>query len=61
MYTDVSSVWFCLCRWFEENVGALAVKLTPEDLKELEEAFPHGKVRGGGAWNCSKLNAMLCC
>lgn len=33
-----------LFRYLEENVGALAVQLTPEDLKELEAAFPQEKV-----------------
>lgn len=33
------------CRYLEENVGALAVKLSPEDMQELEAAFPQDKVR----------------
>jgi aryl-alcohol dehydrogenase-like predicted oxidoreductase len=32
------------CRYLEENVGALAVKLSPEDMQELEAAFPQDKV-----------------
>lgn len=32
-------------RYLEENVGALAVQLTPQELQELEQAFPHDKVR----------------
>ncbi|CAM6090516.1 unnamed protein product [Calypogeia fissa] len=30
----------------EENIGALAVHLTPEELKEIEEAVPHEEVAG---------------
>lgn len=37
----------CCCRYLEENVGALAVKLTAEELKELEEACPAHKVGMG--------------
>ena len=33
-------------KYLEENVGALDVKLTPEDLRRLEEAFPHGAAAG---------------
>jgi aryl-alcohol dehydrogenase-like predicted oxidoreductase len=33
-------------KYLEENVGALDVHLTPEDLRRLEEAFPHGAAAG---------------
>jgi len=33
-------------KYLEENVGALDVHLTPEDLRRLEEAFPHGVAAG---------------
>jgi hypothetical protein len=32
------------CRYLEENVGALGVQLTAEDLQELEAACPYDKV-----------------
>jgi hypothetical protein len=32
------------CRYLEENVGELAVKLSLEDMQEREAAFPHDKV-----------------
>jgi aryl-alcohol dehydrogenase-like predicted oxidoreductase len=31
-------------QYLVENVGAADVALSPEELKELEEAFPHGQV-----------------
>jgi aryl-alcohol dehydrogenase-like predicted oxidoreductase len=33
-------------KYLEENVGALDVHLTPEDLRRLEEAFPRGAAAG---------------
>jgi len=33
-------------KYLEENVGALDVQLTPEDLRRLEEAFPSGAAAG---------------
>ena len=33
-------------KYLEENVGALSVKLTPEDLRRLEEAAPRGAAAG---------------
>jgi aryl-alcohol dehydrogenase-like predicted oxidoreductase len=33
-------------KYLEENVGALDVKLTPEDLRRIEDAFPHGAAAG---------------
>jgi aryl-alcohol dehydrogenase-like predicted oxidoreductase len=33
-------------KYLQENVGALDVKLTPEDLRRLEEVFPHGAAAG---------------
>jgi aryl-alcohol dehydrogenase-like predicted oxidoreductase len=33
-------------KYLEENVGALDVKLTPADLKQIEEASPKGAVAG---------------
>lgn len=33
-------------KYLEENVGALNVNLTPEDLRRLEEAFPQGAAAG---------------
>ena len=33
-------------RYVEENAGALEVKLTPDDLSRLEEAFPYGATAG---------------
>lgn len=32
----------------EENLGAAQVQLSQEDLRELEEAFPHQQVGGWG-------------
>jgi len=29
-------------QYLEENVGALAVKLTSDDLRRINEAFPYG-------------------
>lgn len=33
-------------KYLEENVGSLNVNLTPEDLRRLEEVFPHGVAAG---------------
>lgn len=33
-------------KYLEENAGALDVKLTAEDLRRLEEVFPHGAAAG---------------
>jgi len=33
-------------KYLEDNAGALEVKLTPEDLRELENVFPHGAAAG---------------
>ncbi len=33
-------------KYLEENVGALEVKLTPEDQLRLKEVFPHGAAAG---------------
>ncbi len=33
-------------KYLEENVGALNVQLTPEDLRRIDEAFPHGAATG---------------
>lgn len=33
-------------KYLEDNAGALDVKLTPEDLRRLEEVFPHGAAAG---------------
>ena len=33
-------------KYVEENVGALDVKLTAEDLLEIEKAFPRGAASG---------------
>jgi aryl-alcohol dehydrogenase-like predicted oxidoreductase len=33
-------------RYLEENVRALEVRLTPEDLAAIEQAAPHGAVAG---------------
>jgi len=33
-------------KYLEENVGALNVHLTPEDLRRIEEAFPSGAAAG---------------
>ena len=32
--------------YLEDNVGALNVSLTPDDLRQLEEVFPHGAAAG---------------
>ena len=32
--------------YLEDNIGALDVMLTPEDLRRLEEVFPHGAAAG---------------
>jgi len=33
-------------KYLEDNVGALNVKLTPQDLRRLDEVFPHGAAAG---------------
>jgi aryl-alcohol dehydrogenase-like predicted oxidoreductase len=33
-------------KYLEENVGALDVELTPQDLAEIERIFPKGAVAG---------------
>ncbi len=33
-------------KYLEDNVGALSVQLTPEDLRRLDEVFPHGAAAG---------------
>lgn len=33
-------------KYLEENVGALRVKLTPEDLRRIDEVAPHGAAKG---------------
>jgi aryl-alcohol dehydrogenase-like predicted oxidoreductase len=33
-------------KYLEENVGALSVKLTPEDLRRIEEIAPRGATAG---------------
>jgi len=33
-------------KYLEDNAGALDVRLTPEDLRELENVFPHGAAAG---------------
>ena len=33
-------------KYLEENVGALKVKLTPEDLRRIDEVAPHGIAAG---------------
>src|SRR5437868_8104148 len=33
-------------KYLEDNVGALNVQLTPEDLRRLDEIFPHGAAAG---------------
>ena len=33
-------------RYLEENIGALEVRLTPEDLQRIERALPKGRVAG---------------
>ena len=34
-------------KYLEENAGALQVKLTPEDLRRIDEVAPHGAAAGG--------------
>ncbi len=33
-------------RYLEENVGAVSVKLTPEELRQIDDAFPKGAAAG---------------
>jgi aryl-alcohol dehydrogenase-like predicted oxidoreductase len=33
-------------KYLEENVGALSVRLTPEDLRRIDEVFPYGIAAG---------------
>ena len=33
-------------KYLEENVGALSVKLSPEDLRRIDEVAPHGAAAG---------------
>ena len=35
-------------KYLEENVGAVAVQLTKEDLRRIEEVFPADAAAGGG-------------
>ena len=32
-------------KYLEENIGALKVKLTPEEVEELESLIPHDQAR----------------
>jgi len=34
-------------KYLEENARALQVKLTPEDLRRIDEVAPHGAAAGG--------------
>ncbi len=34
-------------KYLEENAGALQVRLTPEDLRRIDEVAPHGAAAGG--------------
>ncbi len=34
-------------KYLEENAGAMQVKLTPEDLRRIDEVAPHGAAAGG--------------
>ena len=43
-------------RYLEQNVGALEVELTEDDLHRLEEAFPHGVAAGDRYPNMSTVN-----
>jgi aryl-alcohol dehydrogenase-like predicted oxidoreductase len=33
-------------RWLDENIGALEVRLSTEDLERIERAFPRGAACG---------------
>jgi aryl-alcohol dehydrogenase-like predicted oxidoreductase len=44
-------------RYLEENVGALAVELTAEDLQALEQAVPRGAVAGDRYGDMSHIDA----
>ena len=43
--------------YLEENVGALEVQLTDDDLKALEEAVPRGAVVGDRYGDMSSIDA----
>jgi aryl-alcohol dehydrogenase-like predicted oxidoreductase len=43
-------------KYLEENVGALDVELTEDDLRRLEDAFPHGVTSGDRYENMSTVN-----
>jgi aryl-alcohol dehydrogenase-like predicted oxidoreductase len=43
-------------KYLEENVGALDVQLTEEDIARLEEAFPQGATSGDRYANMSTVN-----
>ena len=43
-------------RHLEENVGALDVVLSPEDIKVLEHAFPVGAAAGDRYGDMSSVN-----
>jgi aryl-alcohol dehydrogenase-like predicted oxidoreductase len=43
-------------KYLEENVGAVDVELTDEDLRRLDEAFPHGVAAGDRYPDMSTVN-----
>jgi aryl-alcohol dehydrogenase-like predicted oxidoreductase len=47
-------------KYLEENLGAAQVKLSEEDLRELEQAFPHDQVGSGQllAWRLIQLKSV---
>jgi aryl-alcohol dehydrogenase-like predicted oxidoreductase len=44
-------------KYLEENVGALKVKLTPEDLRRIDEVAPHG-IAAGNRYTESMMAAV---
>lgn len=42
--------------YLEENVGAVDIELTDEDLRRLDEAFPHGVAAGDRYPDMSTVN-----
>jgi aryl-alcohol dehydrogenase-like predicted oxidoreductase len=43
-------------RYLEENIAAAAISVSPEDLRRLDEAFPHGAAAGDRYPDMTRVN-----
>jgi len=43
-------------RYLEENIAAAAISVSPEDLRRLDEAFPHGAAAGERYPDMTRVN-----